>query len=1044
MAETDRPDYRYLQARADAMAADEANDWAQLTGPAQPATAVATPDISMTMTPRGPTEAKPETGVDVRMSIGGAPPTGPATMQQLGSNVPNVMADRLGEMGQSALSGIGTVLKAMFDPPIADRVINYLGGTPSNIPEEITRDLKAAGVDESLLPGLVPMIEGAIGQVHGTPSFKGKTMGAPPQEAPAAKELLQGAVEPGATPRINVERLGGPESTKNVLAKVNQLSIEMGAIHAEGEGVVSHAQTVAGARAYGLTVEKLLAREPGMLLPDAPPAVQQTAARQLNAAAGQYLEDVAKRTLAGDQQAAAEMYDALALSGKLAEHVTEMRELIARGTESGKIIVTGKGGAFDPAAITEIAERLRMGGATVAQEGMQQAQQIDPMIVAKMILDTQTLAGARGVRAFTRQATQANGVGFTDMIYEAWINGLLSNPETHARNLSNGLLQAVFGIPLRAMASTMSRDPEGVVSGEAAGMLYALIGSFDDIMKIGWQSLRTGVSQFGGVQQVTHPPSISGMGLESASRGYLSAGGWIGQGLDLLGSIARVPSRLLMSADDMLKLANYRMELRALAVRDGTQQGKTGAALSQHIVDTIANPPPIVDQMARKYAAYSTYTDEYGKIGQWLSAGRELIPGGRWVAPFLRVATNIPKMAFEMSPGLNFALRSVREDLMVGGARRDLAVAKMALGSLMQASAAAMAAGGQLTGAGPVNPELNAIWRRTHQEYSFKFPGSDTWMSYRWMGPFGMVLSIPATMVEMGEGLPQAGWDQLAMAGALATAEVFLDQTWSKGLFDIVQAIREPETRGMDYLRTFARSFVPGLVGEVEKMADPSQASAKPPPAWFGYYDTRGQHQWEWVDALLAQWAARTPGFSSLLPPGRDVWGNVRSQSFGLKEDSQDPVDKELLRLRLPIDMVSSTIHGAPTPSSPFAEQDRPNVGITLSDTEYDEYVRLAGNELKLPNDLAGGTYGLHDGLAKFIASPHYKTLTDGRDGGKAFQIRRMVQMYRAAAQTALITKHKDLQRLVQQRDEERIRAKIGGQGQPESESWKQLLGVGR
>src|SRR3546814_14591197 len=75
-------------------------------------------------------------------------------------------------------------------------------------------------------------------------------------------------------------------------------------------------------------------------------------------------------------------------------------------------------------------------------------------------------------------------------------------------------------------------------------------------------------------------------------------------------------------------------------------------------------------------------------------------PSLKLILPFVRTPTNLIKFAGERSP---FApmMESWRKDFAAGGARRDLALAKVMVGSGIGAAIAELAAQGVITGSEP-------------------------------------------------------------------------------------------------------------------------------------------------------------------------------------------------------------------------------------------------------------------------------------------------------------------------------------------------------
>jgi hypothetical protein len=85
---------------------------------------------------------------------------------------------------------------------------------------------------------------------------------------------------------------------------------------------------------------------------------------------------------------------------------------------------------------------------------------------------------------------------------------------------------------------------------------------------------------------------------------------------------------------------------------------------------------------------------------------------------------------------------------------------------------------------------------------------------------------------------------------------------------------------------------------------------------------------------------------------------------------TRDPASDEISRLGHHPKMPSRVILGTTDPDTPTLTG-RPSpvsLGVELTDAEYAEYVRLAGNEFKIKG------LGLHEALNKLVASPVYTT----------------------------------------------------------------------
>jgi hypothetical protein len=189
----------------------------------------------------------------------------------------------------------------------------------------------------------------------------------------------------------------------------------------------------------------------------------------------------------------------------------------------------------------------------------------------------------------------------------------------------------------------------------------------------------------------------------------LGSSGVLGQGIDMLGSLIRMPGRALLTGDEFFKSIGYRMELNAQAYRRASQQGLTGDALASEVARIVENPPKDIHLSAVDGARYQTYTRELGETGALFQQLVASMPVLRFVVPFIRTPTNILKSVVERTPGVNLLLDEVRADLMTGGARAQLATSRMAMGTAMYTLAGSLAYEGKIIGGGPSNPASKRV-----------------------------------------------------------------------------------------------------------------------------------------------------------------------------------------------------------------------------------------------------------------------------------------------------------------------------------------------
>src|SRR3546814_12732859 len=118
-----------------------------------------------------------------------------------------------------------------------------------------------------------------------------------------------------------------------------------------------------------------------------------------------------------------------------------------------------------------------------------------------------------------------------------------------------------------------------------------------------------------------------------------------------------------------------------LAVRQAAKEGRKGQEAKDRAAELLGNP---TDEMMEKALDYGRYLTFQRPLGDGLAGGLSRItqnqPIFKAVLPFIRTPTNLIKFTAERSP-LAPMVKEWRRDFAAGGARRDLAIAKVMVGS---------------------------------------------------------------------------------------------------------------------------------------------------------------------------------------------------------------------------------------------------------------------------------------------------------------------------------------------------------------------------
>jgi hypothetical protein len=775
--------------------------------------------------------------------------------------------------------------------------------------------------------------------------------------------------EPGQV-YINFARINAPEDVQTVIKDMADKFAPQ--IDVARRGVRTFAEIELDAQQVNAW-DVLVARRKG----DPLNAEQSVAARQLWAASADKLSQVAKEASANPSEA-----NLFAFRKMLATHYAIQNEVIAARTETARALASWRipaGGSAE--RFRDISQALEANGGSEVTRDM--ADRVAKLANAGMYQELDTFV-QRGTWARTRDAMQ-----------EAWIMGLLSGPKTHIVNAMSNTAVVFMQMYERKAAETISSilgNSGGVQAGEAMTQWFGLTQSWKDGLRYAAKSAKTGEVGFG-MSKVELPRT----GSITSEAFNLSSETWAGRAVDGIGNIVRIPGRALAASDEFFKTIGYRMELNAQALRQAAGEVHAGVipadGIKARVAELLENPPENLRMSAVDQALYQTFTNSPGKLAQSLQSLKAQFPALTVILPFVRTPANILKYTFERTP-LAPLMSSVRADIAAGGARQDLALARLSTGTALMMVAADMAMSGTVSGSGPKDTsERQALERTGWQRNSIKV--GDRWYAYNRLDPAGSLLGLAAEMVEILNNSEdedtEEGVGEAAVAAIASISATVMSKTYLSGIADLFEAISDPKRYTETFVQRLVGSTVPAIVGEAARTADPYSREV------FGM-----------LDAIKR----RTPGLSDNLPLRRDIWGRPVTYQSGLgwaydvfspiytKPAKAEPIDDEMLRLGKAVSMPSkkATFQGV-------------NIDLNNYPGAYSRYVELAGNELKHPNyDM-----GAKDLLNAVVSGEHflseiYDQGTDGADGTKAEIISSIVSEYRKIAREQVLQEFPEIQ----------------------------------
>lgn len=769
-------------------------------------------------------------------------------------------------------------------------------------------------------------------------------------EAPIVEfKMGRGDAPDEAALNINLSRIDTTDDVEELIKVVAESDAV--SINDARRQVITLEETALLADDLGMSVDDLLSRRSG----EAFNAEQAVASRKILVSSGENLIDLAKVASTGSDEEIA------IFNRALVQHRAIQAQVSGATAEAGRALssfrITAESGAMQTRAIKEALEAS--GGTDTIK------------ILAELVSQ---LDNPRQINDFV---IKSRGARTAAAIYEVWINSLLSSPATHAVNVLGNSMTMFWAVGERKVASLIGRliGSGSIPEGEVSAQLFGLVHGVNEGMRLAWKALKTG--------QPSDPlQKIETIGRRAVSAEALELSGNAGRFADFVGEVVRIPGRMLTAGDELFKTIGYRMELNAQAYRTAFNEGLRDEALGVRMQDIINNPPDNLHIAAVDASRYQTFTKPLGPAGQNVQKFATNFPPARVIMPFIRTPANIMKYVGERTVLAPLA-PAVRAEIAAGGARRDLALAKIATGSMIMAAVADVSGSGQVTGAGPVNPAMRNILRETGwQPYSILV--GDTYFAYSRLDPVGATIGLAADMAEI---MGQTGdFDSLDMATALtlSVAQNITSKTYLSGLSEFFEAVTgsstDPEANNASarrWIERLAGSVVPSGVAQLERTLNPELNA------------TQG---------ILEKIQSRIPGYSDDLPPRRNIFGEPIVLSGGLGPDIMSPI-------------YTSSVEDNPVADEIVAQQalirmPLKNIqGVELDTRQYDEYIRLYAGEnnrfVQMP---------LKRKLAELFRTSQYQGATLGQEGGRSVLIRATFEAYRDSAKAAMIENHPELQ----------------------------------
>jgi hypothetical protein len=534
------------------------------------------------------------------------------------------------------------------------------------------------------------------------------------------------------------------------------------------------------------------------------------------------------------------------------------------------------------------------------------------------------------INKFTRDVLRP---GVFDYIQSWFINALLSGPFTHAGYTAAGQIFGLFrGVGETAGSAFVGALRAGITGAEDRALVgempHQLYGQFRGArsgISVAWEALKA--------NRTVLPPEVEALNPSTGQAIGTVAGTIPG----VFGKVIESPSRMVAALHSFNWSTFYSQSISGQAFRQATSEKLNGQAFSARVAELTQTPTEAMikeasdDANSGALVTRPAYDRFMGNLSRLTNIGYKVpdfpLPGGssvpmgtlrpvKYIDPFVQIAANVLKTGFGRGTPLALFSQDVRDDLSMrnGGVAFDRQAGKILAGTGFMIAAGGLANQGLLNWSGPDRSEDQGnkarAWARIYGMPHGLQIGSLSFDVLR-LGNIGLQMSVAADLYHVAATAGSGDVNKAASELVMAFAHNILDESFARGPAEMMRAVDESDRYGAQWVRNFAKSFVPFSVGlsQVAREIDPYSRQARTT-----------------MDAIKAG----LPFVSETLQPIYDVWGQpVSNRGWALtyyEPLHNDPVDSKLYELGI-------------YPSLP----ERRIVNVALTDQQYADVSRIGG-----------------------------------------------------------------------------------------------------
>ena len=710
----------------------------------------------------------------------------------------------------------------------------------------------------------------------------------------------------------------------------------------------------------------------------------------------------------------------IALRGKVIQEVTyALKEQIrnaARITQAGNIKVTRSGGKI--LEVEDIAKNIKNFNA-------------NPAVLAKKIKDMKPKDAVNEISKTRSQKA-------IEVFNSLYINSLLSGTYTHAVNFLSNSYELLLKPAEQIAGGIVTANMRSIRTGASQyfGMMFTIGDTFNAV-RIAFKQGDAILDPLARTQDNLR--IINGKAVRPISGSNLGFDGRAGTWIDRLGIIAELPTRLLMSSDELFKQLNYRGRLYANAVDNTLELGldissKEGRANIDRIFKEGFDKNGMANVKDNPIAAESLQQARVATFTNSLEDGRLLNIGGSWqkflrnspylrfLTPFVRTPTNLWRQ-FETRIPVYGAFTKPMRDLWRTGDRRARAEV---LGRQVFGISAALYAWHltqasvkdkngniypKITGNGPKDFDIKKTWMNNGwQPYSIARENEDgtiTYLQYNRMDPRFYLFGIAADISENSNSINDEDKESMFAVIGLSAMRSAINKSYVRGLSDTFELMQRttPEKLEKYVGRQFANAIPyqaligQGIPGITEYDTDMLEAR--------GFVDelikktpliTKTDYLEPRRDILTGEPIVRNPNSIYFNPEGGISFLSFTQGPILVGKKSQlkdDPVTLEIARLKVALSEPKKIIDNIELLDYKIDGQ-----------SAYDYWTERVGK-----TKVRGLT--LKEKLERTFESLSYKRQQDGNldfDGNKKRIIQRIFEVHKKQAFGDVLEKYKKLE----------------------------------